>query len=118
LSVNDRSLVLRFDVPTEAGDRRALLTGDIQASAMRRLEPESIRAEIIELPHHGSAHETAVGFVGATGARVVLQSTGASRSGDPRWDSVREGRVWLETSAHASVWAEVRRDGSIRAGAG
>lgn len=118
LADNDRSLVVRVEVPTSAGQRRALLTGDIERDAIERLEREGadLQASVLELPHHGSVSEAALGLVGRTGARAVLQSTGDSRGQDPRWDSAREGRVWLETPGRGSVWAEIRADGSIATG--
>ncbi len=118
LADNDRSLVLRLETPTDAGVRRALLTGDIQGQAMERLEREGadVRTNVLELPHHGSVSEEALRFVGRTGARVVVQSTGPQRGSDPRWNAAREGRAWLETPALGSVWVEIRADGSLRGG--
>ena len=120
LADNNRSLVVRVEAPTLAGTRRALLTGDIERDAIERLARTGVdvRASVLELPHHGSVSEAALGMVGASGARVVMQSTGPSRGSDPRWSSAREGRAWLETPAMGSVWAEIRADGSIAAGGG
>ncbi len=120
LADNDRSLVARLEIPTDAGVRRALLTGDIQGEAMARLEREGadVRTDVLELPHHGSVSQEALWFVGRTGARVVLQSTGPSRGLDPRWNAAREGRAWLETPSLGSVWVEFHSDGSIRSGGG
>lgn len=125
---NDHSLVARLRVPTEAGERSALLTGDIQRVAMvsvmsaEAVGGGAIGADILELPHHGSYHEVAGPFVEAVGARVILQSTGPSRLDDPRWSSVRaglgaRGGSWLVTARHGAAWSEIRRDGSVRAGA-
>lgn len=126
---NDHSLVARVRVPTEAGERRMLLTGDIERVAMVSLLGDraagaggGIGADILELPHHGSYHEVAGHFVETVGARVILQSTGPSRLDDPRWSGVRAGLMarggaWLVTARHGAAWAEIRRDGGVRAGA-
>jgi competence protein ComEC len=124
---NDHSLVARLRVPTEAGERRVLLTGDIQRVAMVSVmgggaEDGAIGADILELPHHGSYHELAGPFARAVGPRVILQSSGPSRLDDPRWSGVRaelgaRGGSWMVTARHGAVWAEIRRDGGVRAGA-
>ncbi|MEN0020313.1 MAG: ComEC/Rec2 family competence protein, partial [Planctomycetota bacterium] len=60
-SVNDSSLVVRL---TTSSGASVLLTGDIQASAMRvLLEGGDVAADILELPHHGSSHAVARDFV-------------------------------------------------------
>ncbi|GAB4384379.1 MAG: ComEC/Rec2 family competence protein [Phycisphaerales bacterium] len=115
---NDRSLVCRVSVPTQAGDRRLLLCGDIQAEAMARLleEPSQVRADILEMPHHGSYHAEAVRFLAAVDPQVVIQSTGPSRAGDPRWADHRAVRTWYTTAEDGAVWVEIAQSGAIRAG--
>jgi competence protein ComEC len=118
-SDNNRSLVLELTVDTAAGERVALLTGDIEpeaADAILRAYP-NLRADVLELPHHGSARLAGRGFVEALDPRVVLQSSGRSRLGDERWDAAREGRVWLMTAEVGAAWAEIDRSGAIRHGA-
>ncbi len=113
---NDASLVARLvttpDSPT------LLLTGDVQDEAMAMLMTSGIdlAADVIELPHHGSAREAAYAFVERVNPGVVLQSTGAQRVGDPRWDRVRAGRLWLETPRFGAVRADLRTDGTVEAG--
>lgn len=115
---NNHSLVALVRAPTAAGERRLLLTGDIQAEAMEWLldHQPGLRAEVMELPHHGSANEAAYSFVAAVNPRVVLQSTGPSRAGDPRWDHARPGRIWYTTATDGASWVEFRSDGGIRHG--
>ncbi|MFG0275397.1 MAG: ComEC/Rec2 family competence protein [Phycisphaerales bacterium] len=111
---NDWSLVGLVTV----GDARLLLTGDIQdeaIGALRTARPE-IRAQAIEVPHHGSAREAGIGFVGDSGALVAVQSTGPARLGDARWAPERSRRAWLVTAAAGSVAVEWRRDGTLRWG--
>ena len=112
---NDASLVAMLEpVGTDA---RALLTGDIQAEAMAMLmdSGENISADVIELPHHGSAHDTAYEFVRYVNPSVVLQSTGRQRVDDPRWDSARAGRTWLVTQRHGMSTVRFLPDGTVRA---
>lgn len=114
---NDASLVVRIRIPTDAGERIVLFTGDIEREAMRGIlatYPE-LRADIIEAPHHGSAaNPDAFGFVEHINPSVVIQSTGPSRIDDPRWDQARSGRTWLVTARDGAVSVEVMRDGRIR----
>ncbi len=114
---NDTSLVLLVTIPTEDGERRLLLCGDIQDEAIALLaerEPD-LRADIIEAPHHGSARPAGIEFVGqvTSPGAVVVQSTGPSRLNDDRWAEVRAERRWLCTAAGGAVTVEVRASGEI-----
>lgn len=117
---NDRSLVARVRAtPVDSKRPRSLLlTGDIQDEAIASLERRypHLRADLMEVPHHGSAREAAFQFVEAINPAVVLQSTGPKRANDHRWDDVRKGRLWWCTSLDGALWAEIERDGSIRSG--
>lgn len=115
---NDRSLVCRVTVPTEAGERLLLLCGDIQTDAMQQLldDVSRLRADVLEMPHHGSFRVEAMRFLAAVDPEVVLQSTGSSRVGDPRWADHRASRVWFTTAEDGAAWVEVRKDGTLKAG--
>lgn len=115
---NERSLVLRLTVETARGPRRLLLTGDIQQSGIAGLEAAGadIGATVLEVPHHGSAIPAAFEFVARSGPAVALQSTGASRRGDERWDDVRARTRWLSTAERGAVHAWLRADGSVVSG--
>lgn len=95
-----------------------LLTGDIQDEAMAMLMTSGVdlSADVIELPHHGSAREAAYAFVERVNPRVVLQSTGRQRLNDPRWDHARAGRAWLDTPRFGAVRADLRTDSTVSAG--
>lgn len=115
---NDHSLVARLEARTSGGARRALLCGDIQREAMALLMAPGadLRADVLELPHHGSVHPVALGFVAAVDPRVVLQSTGPSRAAEIRWNELREGRSWWMTAEDGAAWVEIRSDGAIVSG--
>lgn len=115
---NDRSLVCRVSVQTEAGQRRLLLCGDIQTDAMMRLlgSPAQLQADVLEMPHHGSFRTQAMSFLAAVDPRVVIQSTGPSRVGDPRWADHRASRTWFTTAEDGAPWVEIHTDGTIKAG--
>jgi len=127
LGQNDLSSVVRLGVETAAGPRAVLLCGDIQRAATIALlaRPEAVRADVLELPHHGGWHDAASAFVEAVGPTVVVQSTAArraraSRSAE-RWGPVRAaiedaGGVWGVTAERGSVWVEILEDGSVRTG--
>lgn len=129
-AANDRSLVARLEVPTESGERRVLLVGDIQRSAMLMLLAGDgppgdagrgvglLDADVMELAHHGSHHAVAEAFVEAVGPSAVLQSTGRGRLGDRRWNRVKRdlGAWWGITSRDGALWAEIRDDGSVETG--
>jgi competence protein ComEC len=127
-------------VQIQARSGRALLAGDIGSFVERRLlatMPQALRADVVLVPHHGSAGSSTPEFVAATGARLALVSSGAdNRFRHPRpevvrrWcqagaevlDTARSGalRVWLgaqglavreQRSAQPRVWDAVRRRG-------
>jgi competence protein ComEC len=85
--LNDSSLVLRLTW----GDRRLLLTGDVERAAQGDLLawPRLLEAEAMTVPHHG-AGTTDPAFLEAVGAQVALIGVGAdNRHGHPH-DAVLE----------------------------
>jgi competence protein ComEC len=115
---NDSSIVLVIRAETEKGEKRVVLCGDIEKEGLEgvsRVAPE-LKADIMEVPHHGSAKPTAYAFVDELDPAVALQSTGPRRMNDERWDDVKEGRVWLMTAQDGAVWAEIMRDGEVQGG--
>lgn len=83
LTGNDSSCVLMV-----AGDwGRVLLTGDIEAPAERRIMKGGeahLQADIITVPHHGSASSSTPGFLNALAADIALVSSGyLNRFGHP-----------------------------------
>jgi competence protein ComEC len=72
---NDRSCVL-----TVQGDYgRALLSGDIEHGAEQALlarDPALLAADVITVPHHGSASSSSAGFVQAVQPQVALIAAG------------------------------------------
>ncbi|PKV12217.1 DNA internalization-related competence protein ComEC/Rec2 [Xanthomonas prunicola] len=108
---NQSSCVLRV----ETQHASALLPGDIDATVERRLlrgNVSDLHADLVIVPHHGSADGSNASFIAATGARLALVSSGhGNRFGHPlaevvqRWqaggaevlDTAQAGalRVWL-----------------------
>ncbi len=119
MTQNNTSAVMRIEVPIDKQmTRTVLLTGDIERQAMDmilRTHPE-LRADIIELPHHGSTKPGALAFVRSLDPLVVLQSTGLRRLNDPYWDTLRAGRFWYATAEQGGAWARIMPDGRIEHG--
>ncbi|RQR28003.1 MULTISPECIES: DNA internalization-related competence protein ComEC/Rec2 [unclassified Burkholderia] len=80
---NERSCVLRID----AGGTSALLTGDIEARAERRLvagSRDALAAQILVVPHHGSRTSSVEPFLDSVGPRVAVFPVGyRNRFGHP-----------------------------------
>jgi competence protein ComEC len=114
---NDHALVGLVNAPGRAPT--LLLTGDVQDDAINALFASGLlpQADVLELPHHGSARESAFRFVEAVEPSVILQSTGPSRAGDARWNPWRPRRAWYTTATDGASWAELRADGTVRSGA-
>jgi competence protein ComEC len=130
LSRNDASLVVRVDV---AG-RRVLLTGDLEAPTEAALlaSGTDLRAEVLELPHHGSRTSATLAFLRAVAPEVAIASAPcpgrfgmphrvvldrAADLGVPVWWTGRDGAVLVGLSPLPVVrgWAPALR---ARAGCG
>ncbi|PJK08201.1 DNA internalization-related competence protein ComEC/Rec2 [Lysobacteraceae bacterium NML120232] len=81
---NQSSCVLRL----QSQHGNVLLTGDIDRlieARLLRMAPDLLQAEILTVPHHGSAGSSSPAFVQATGAQLALVSAGhGNRFGHPR----------------------------------
>ena len=80
---NNASCVLEV----AAGERRLLLTGDIERSAeVLLLDGGTLRpVDVVSVPHHGSGTSSSPGFVAAVDADIAIASAGyANRWGFPR----------------------------------
>jgi competence protein ComEC len=82
-AANDTSLVLSVRI---AG-RRILLNGDIQQQAIPMLLDSGIdlRADITDLPHHGSMVDDSIDWLNAVSPTFVLQSCGPARLYQDKW---------------------------------
>lgn len=113
-SANNASIVLAARVQGV----RILLTGDIEPEAQARLlllHPE-LTAEVMKMPHHGSARQSAA-FLDAVGARIVTVSAGSDNDyGHPApaaLSMLRErGARWWRTDTDGDI-AVVLRDGRL-----
>jgi len=96
---NNQSCVLRITGQNHA----VLLTGDIEASVERRLvaQTDSLSADILIAPHHGSRSSSTAEFVRAVGAEAVIFAAGyQNRYGFPAAEIQQryrdeEAALWL-----------------------
>jgi competence protein ComEC len=105
---NDSSCVLRVS----AGGRALLLTGDVERRGEAALLGAAPVADVVVVPHHGSATSSSEPFVAAVGARYAIVSAGfANRWGFPRpevrarWQS--SGALVVETGVAGAVTVEL-----------
>jgi competence protein ComEC len=104
---NNRSCVLRIEAP----GGRVLLAGDIERAAERELlrrAPGLLPAEVLLVPHHGSASSSAPEFVKLVAPRYAVFTVGyRNRFGHPREDVLaryREaGSELLRTDAAGAI---------------
>ncbi len=104
---NDFGIVGRFDCGTE----RALYTADTSAHVEEKLldDASAIRAELLKVPHHGSAYSSSGAFLDAVHPRDAIISVGAgNRYGHP---TARVLSALLERGAHVR---RTDREGTIR----
>jgi competence protein ComEC len=94
-SDNDSSCVLSI----ATGEKRALLTGDIEQAAEEKLvaRADLARADIVVMPHHGSRSSSSEAFVSRLRPRVAIVSAGAGN----RWRFPHDGIVerWCQAGA-------------------
>jgi competence protein ComEC len=111
---NDNSLVLAI----EAAGRRVLLNGDIQQDAITQLleSERSLKADVVDLAHHGSFVDASPAWLRAVDPTVVLQSSGPRRADEDRWKDLlqREGVKRLRTSEFGMVELRVAEDGELQ----
>ena len=88
---NDGSLAIRW----RSGPWSVLLCGDIEEAAIADLledqPPEALRADVLELPHHGSVVPPSRQWVEAVRPRLVLQSTWRARLVEDPWPGLLPG---------------------------
>ena len=115
-SGNNASCVLRI----EAGGRAILLPGDIEASMERGLvrASEPLAADLILVPHHGSASSSTPEFVAAVSPEWAIYSAGyRNRFGFPktpvfeRWRDAG-ARAWITGERGAGRW-RIHGDGRL-----
>jgi competence protein ComEC len=114
--------VVRVDV----GESRVLLTGDIEAPIEAALlaSGADLRAEVLELPHHGSGSSATSAFLRAVAPSVAIASAPcpgrfgmphrgvldrAAALGIPVWWTGRDGAVLVGLSPRPVVsgWAPI-----------
>jgi competence protein ComEC len=112
---NNNSVVLRIDV----GGRRILLSGDAmveeQADLLAAVGADALRADVLKVPHHGSAYQDA-DFLAAVHPALALVSVGAGNPyGHPNLPVLdllrREGASVLRTDVDGDLAAVADRNG-------
>jgi competence protein ComEC len=105
---NNLSCVLRI----EAGDRRLLLTSDIEArdeAALLQRDPAALAADVLLVPHHGSRTSSTPEFIAAVGAHDAVIPVGyRNRFGHPKADVVARYEA-----TGSRLW-RTDRDGALR----
>lgn len=118
--VNDTSLVMSVRLPAVGGGmgRRIILNGDIQQRAISELlvSGADLRADVCDLPHHGSRVKASPRWIEAVSPQVVLQSCGPTRWFHDNWRPLLRARGIrrLVTARDGMVELIVRDDGSMR----
>lgn len=106
---NDLSLVMKI-VHGESG-ASVLFSGDVETEPAARLTDRAlrgevdVRADLFELPHHGSWREAVVGYMQQVQPTVVLQSTARRRFESDRF----AGRIGRDARRFVTC-----RDGTVR----
>ncbi|UYV12242.1 MAG: ComEC/Rec2 family competence protein [Phycisphaera sp.] len=109
---NSSSLVVRWE---SRSGHTLLLTGDIGGPALGRMidttDPELLRVDVLELPHHGADDDHARRLVALSNARVVIQSAGTKRVRRDPWKDYRTQGLWLVTGRDGAIQVRLEHDG-------
>jgi competence protein ComEC len=111
---NDSSCALRIDGPGGA----ALLLADPESRAESAMLGQQIAADVVLVPHHGSATSSSAALVEAVGARLALVATGyGNRWGFPRPEIVerwqRAGASVLTTAEGGAISVQIAPDTGV-----
>jgi competence protein ComEC len=117
-SGNDQSLVLLAEV----FGRRLLLTGDVEATAERRLlarNPAALLCDVLKVAHHGSQTSSSSAFLAAARPRLALISAGRRNPyGHPAPEVLdrleRAGARVLRTDRDGQIVVRLLPDGRLR----
>jgi competence protein ComEC len=108
---NDRSLVVRVD----AGPARVLLPGDLErageAALLAHVPPAALRADVLKLPHHGSATSSTPALLDAVRPRLAVASAPRFPRHPMPAPEVRRRLAARDVPLH---WTG--RDGAVRVG--
>jgi competence protein ComEC len=108
---NDESMLLRITTP----QARLVLDGDLGPRGLadvRRRHPD-LRAEIVEVPHHGSRSSDAESWLATLQPRVALQSCGPRRLEDDALFGVPLGCAHVVTARDGACAVTVHAGGAI-----
>jgi competence protein ComEC len=111
ISDNDKSVVTLI----EYAGRRVLICSDIEKFAQReilRLYPD-LKADVLIMPHHGSAKTTEPSFVDKTGAAVTIASNSESSYEKGQVIRPRQGLKSYYTGLDGAVTVRVSKQGAI-----
>ena len=117
LEGNDSSCVLRVG----AAGHALLLTGDLEQAGERSLVAagRELAADVVVVPHHGSATSSSAALTGAVGPRYALVSAAyANRWGFPKGEVVarwrQAGAEVLVTGEAGAIGISIDADGRVR----
>jgi beta-lactamase superfamily II metal-dependent hydrolase len=111
---NDSSMVIL----ATCAQRSVLLTGDIQEEAIGELtrhQPD-LRADVMELPHHGSFHGDVARLVERVDPLIIMQSTAYTRWAKRKWGARLDRVERLVTARDGACWVEIDENGGICVG--
>ncbi|MBS4008570.1 MAG: DNA internalization-related competence protein ComEC/Rec2 [Clostridium sp.] len=110
--VNNNALIKRL----KFNDFSVLFTSDGEHEALERLvrlQPESLSAVVLQVPHHGSRRAMSEQFLSAVGAQAAVISVGRNTYGHPHEEALmllaQEKMTIFRTDLHGAV--TIRSDG-------
>ena len=115
LADNELAAVIRLSAPPSF---TMLFTADSQAEGLRRLlnlPASQLRANAMELPHHGSWNPDSARLVSLVNPRFLFQSTGPSRLVLDRWTSLPASSTRFISQLDGAATLTITPDGAVTA---
>jgi competence protein ComEC len=114
LSSNDSAVVAQL----RYAGRSILITGDIEEPAEAGLlkSPESLHADVLIAPHHGSSESATADFVHAVNPSIIISSNDRTLTGkQKRFEHLVGNAQLLRTNRCGAITIHITKDGGIRA---
>ncbi len=77
--INDDSMVIKFD----SENLSSLFTADISSKTEQKILNQSISADILKVPHHGSKYSSSENFIKAVNPKIAVVEVGKNSYGHP-----------------------------------
>ncbi|MFC1587239.1 ComEC/Rec2 family competence protein [Planctomycetota bacterium] len=107
---NDASILLRVSF----GSRRVLLTGDLEDQGFTSLAGEELKADVLQVPHHGSFFKNYLNLLNSSNPEIAILSSRRDFPDKNVLDEFQQRYIkLLQTSRRGAVTIAIHPNGTI-----